>query len=273
MPRWSPDGQSIAFIGGLDERRRLNRGRCLPSSCHRRRGPQPYRRAEGVRQAASTGSRAAIRFCSWRAWMARAASRRSISTRASITPVWKGPETLSLGWWNHGLSVARDGKTTATLRETFSACPEVWAGAMGEWKQITFPPSVTDPPWGKTENLHWKNEGLSVQGWLTYPQNYDPAKRYPLLVEIHGGPGAMARPTWPSTLFDFTVFSHFGYFVLRPNPRGSFGEGEAFTRGQRQGLRLRRFSRYSGGRRSCGEELFPWTTTAWESAAGAMAAT
>jgi dipeptidyl aminopeptidase/acylaminoacyl peptidase len=41
----------------------------------------------------------------------------------------------------------------------------------------------------------------------------------------------MARPTWPSALFDFTLFSHYGYFVLRPNPRGSFGQGEAFTRG------------------------------------------
>jgi dipeptidyl aminopeptidase/acylaminoacyl peptidase len=41
----------------------------------------------------------------------------------------------------------------------------------------------------------------------------------------------MARPVWPGSFFDFTVLSHFGYFVLRPNPRGSFGQGEAFTRG------------------------------------------
>ena len=41
----------------------------------------------------------------------------------------------------------------------------------------------------------------------------------------------MARPTWPSAFFDLTVLSHYGYFVLRPNPRGSFGQGEAFTRG------------------------------------------
>ena len=56
-------------------------------------------------------------------------------------------------------------------------------------------------------------------------------RRYPLLVEVHGGPGAMARPSWPNSLFDFTLFSHYGYFVLRPNPRGSFGQGETFTRG------------------------------------------
>ena len=41
----------------------------------------------------------------------------------------------------------------------------------------------------------------------------------------------MAGPAWPSTMFDFSLFSRFGYFVLRPNPRGSFGQGEGFTRG------------------------------------------
>jgi dipeptidyl aminopeptidase/acylaminoacyl peptidase len=60
--------------------------------------------------------------------------------------------------------------------------------------------------------------------------DYDPARRYPLVVEVHGGPSAMARPTWPGTLLDLTLLSHYGYFVLRPNPRGSYGQGEAFTR-------------------------------------------
>ncbi len=40
----------------------------------------------------------------------------------------------------------------------------------------------------------------------------------------------MARPSWPGTMFDFTILSAEGYFVLRPNPRGSFGQGENFTR-------------------------------------------
>jgi dipeptidyl aminopeptidase/acylaminoacyl peptidase len=65
---------------------------------------------------------------------------------------------------------------------------------------------------------------------LTYPLHYDPGRRYPLVVQVHGGPGQAARPRWPITFFDFTLLSHQGYFVLRPNPRGSFSQGEAFTR-------------------------------------------
>ncbi len=163
--------------------------------------------------------------------MARAASPTLGVRSGKVTPLWSGPETLSLGWWNFGLSVASDGKTCAMLRETFSDPPEVWAGPIGAWKQITTSHHAERANWGKAESIHWTNEGLNIQGWLTYPQDYDPARRYPLLVEVHGGPGAMARPSWPSTLFDFTLLSHYGYFVLRPNPRGSFGQGEAFTRG------------------------------------------
>jgi dipeptidyl aminopeptidase/acylaminoacyl peptidase len=107
----------------------------------------------------------------------------------------------------------------------------LWAGPLGAWKQIPTSERTERAKWGKSENIHWTNEGRSIQGWLTYPLDYDPARRYPLLVEIHGGPSAMARPTFPGPFFDFTVFSHYGYFVLRPNPRGSFGQGEAFTRG------------------------------------------
>ncbi len=230
MPRWSPDGSSIAFIGGLmsDEGSTGGDVYLLPAT-------------GGAARNLTAGLKASVSSIDWQPGGDSILLMESVDGASGIaaldihtgriTPVWKGAETLSLGWWNYGMSVARDGRTTATLRETYSAHPEVWAGAVGEWKQITFPPNVVDPPWGKAENIQWKNDGLNVQGWLTFPQNYDPAKRYPLLVEIHGGPGAMARPTWPSTLFDFTIFSHFGYFVLRPNPRGSFGEGEAFTRG------------------------------------------
>jgi len=68
-----------------------------------------------------------------------------------------------------------------------------------------------------------------VQGWLLYPRSYDPNRRYPMVVAVHGGPAWATRPTWPGTFFGLTVLSHAGYFVLFPNPRGSKGQGEAFT--------------------------------------------
>jgi dipeptidyl aminopeptidase/acylaminoacyl peptidase len=70
---------------------------------------------------------------------------------------------------------------------------------------------------------------MEIQGWLLYPVNYDPSKRYPMVVSVHGGPGAEEKPSWPEPFFDLALLSHEGYFVLLPNPRGSFGAGEAFA--------------------------------------------
>jgi dipeptidyl aminopeptidase/acylaminoacyl peptidase len=230
VPRWSPDGSSIAFIGGLmsDEGSIGGDVFILPAT-------------GGAARNLTPGLRASVSGLVWRPGGNEILLLESVDGASGIavldarsgkvTPLWGGPETLSLGVRDIALSVASDGKTSATLRETSSDPPEVWAGPIGAWKQITNSHPAERASWGRAESIHWTNEGLNIQGWLTYPQDYDPARRYPLLVEVHGGPGGMARPAWPSSFFDFTVLSHCGYFVLRPNPRGSFGQGEAFTRG------------------------------------------
>lgn len=69
---------------------------------------------------------------------------------------------------------------------------------------------------------------MRIQGWLLLPKNYDPKKSYPMVVSVHGGPSAACMPKWSSN--DGT-YSAMGYFELCPNPRGSYGQGEAFTRG------------------------------------------
>ena len=50
-----------------------------------------------------------------------------------------------------------------------------------------------------------------------------------MVVSVHGGPAGERSPAWPSTHFDMSVMAGLGYFVFFPNPRGSYGEGEAFT--------------------------------------------
>ena len=71
-------------------------------------------------------------------------------------------------------------------------------------------------------------DGTKVQAWLVKPPGYDPTKRYPMIVDIHGGPDAMAG--WD---FDFRHhdFATRGYLVLYANPRGSTGYGAAFANG------------------------------------------
>ena len=66
----------------------------------------------------------------------------------------------------------------------------VWAGPIGDWKRITNRNAGVEPAWGEAKSLHWTSDGYDVQGWLIYPRAFDAAKRYPLVVSVHGGPGA-----------------------------------------------------------------------------------
>jgi dipeptidyl aminopeptidase/acylaminoacyl peptidase len=126
--------------------------------------------------------------------------------------------------------VSRDGKTTALVRDSFRRPPEVWAGPVGDWKQVTRCNQDARPQWGEAKSLHWKSDQFTVQGWLLYPRDYDAKRRYPMVVSIHGGPSSAKRSAWPATTFDPTLISALGYFVFFPNPRGSYGQGEQFTR-------------------------------------------
>jgi dipeptidyl aminopeptidase/acylaminoacyl peptidase len=135
-----------------------------------------------------------------------------------------GESTLSGGQIKDAVSVSLAARTLAFVKSSFTAPPELYLlnGPTGQLTQLThLNPNLK--PSAKFESIEWQNDGFHVQGWLTYPKNYDPAKKYPLIVDVHGGPSASAGPR-PSTMW-----SEEGYFVLAPNPRGSFGQGEKFV--------------------------------------------
>lgn len=71
-------------------------------------------------------------------------------------------------------------------------------------------------------------DGLKVQGWLMKPANFDPAKKYPMLLWIHGGPWSMYSVNWS---WAYQNFAANGYAVLWTNPRGSTGYGQDFVNG------------------------------------------
>ena len=68
-------------------------------------------------------------------------------------------------------------------------------------------------------------DGLKVQGWVVKPPDFDPAKKYPLILEIHGGPHSMYNLSFN---FGRQQQAADGYLVLFTNPRGSTGYGSAF---------------------------------------------
>lgn len=80
---------------------------------------------------------------------------------------------------------------------------------------------------GKTEEL-WYNssvDGRKIQGWIVKPPNYDASKKYPLLVEIHGGPILNYGDRFTA---EIQLYAANGYLVFYPNPRGSTSYGEEF---------------------------------------------
>lgn len=74
------------------------------------------------------------------------------------------------------------------------------------------------------------NKGLTVDYWVMKPYGYTPGKKYPLLLEIHGGPTAMWGPGETSMWHEFQYFCGKGYGVVYSNPRGSGGYGDAFLK-------------------------------------------
>ncbi len=228
VPRWSPDGKQVGFIGGLMSDEGFNGGDIFVLSST---GGQP--------RDVTSGRKSTPNWFAWRGngdmvFTEDAGGGGAISTlnlsNGSTETLWQGGQQVYDAGNFPNFSLAADGKTSALIRSTWEQAPEVWAGAIGSWQQVTHDNSGQQPHWGKAESLTWNEQGYREQGWLLYPENFDPAKRYPMLVSVHGGPANLRTAGWPTAHFDMSVMAGLGYFVLFPNPRGSYGQGEAFTR-------------------------------------------
>ncbi len=84
---------------------------------------------------------------------------------------------------------------------------------------------------GRQEALKWKGaDGVTVEGLLTYPVDYQAGQKYPLAVFTHGGPQASDKYSIGNNTYELQVFAGKGYAVLQPNYRGSTGYGDPFER-------------------------------------------
>lgn len=229
-PRWSPDGKNIGFIEGLMSDEGFVGGDIFVV-------PAMGGRARDV----TAGIPASPSALYWQSpgkilFAEDLDGGAGVSTveltNGRISKLWTGADVITEGSFvDPSLSLASDGKSSAVVRSSSAHAPEIWAGAVGEWKQLTHVNDQIVPTWGETKSLHWTNEGMKIQGWLMYPVNYDPNKRYPMIVVPHGGPAGEERRAWPSIFFNTYQLSAHGYFLFYPNPRGSYGAGEKFTQG------------------------------------------
>jgi acylaminoacyl-peptidase len=232
VPRWSPDGRSIAFIEGLMSDEGFHGGDLFTVSAS---GADVQNRTKGRTSSVSslfwlTPDR--ILFTEI-VGGGGAISELTIDNN-SVRTIWKGAEALHAFGNFPDFAISKDGKFATAERSTFDTPPEIWVGPIGEWSQLTNSNSTLAATWGKAEALEWTNEGFNIQGWLLTPLKVEPGKKYPMVVLIHGGPSSAATPDWPAgfgmSRAIIAALSSRGYYVLMPNPRGSYGQGEDFTR-------------------------------------------
>src|SRR5256885_9563638 len=98
---------------------------------------------------------------------------------------------------NLGLSTAK--KWAAAVRDTYNSPPEVFAGPIGQWRQLTNNNAGLQANWGKAESIEWSHEGVNIQGWLVAPAKVEPGKKYPMVMLIHGGPSSVTTSEWPAS--------------------------------------------------------------------------
>jgi dipeptidyl aminopeptidase/acylaminoacyl peptidase len=226
-PAVSRDGRSVAFIEGLmsDEDSVGGDVFVIPREGGTARNVTAERKASASLVTWTTGGKIID--------MENVDGESSIARidpgSGQVESLYRAPELLTSGFWSTSVALTPDGAASATVRSSFDKPPEVWAGAIGKWKQLTHRNAGIKPAWGEAKSVHWENEGFEVQGWLIYPKDFDASKKYPMVVSVHGGPGLGVQASWPSAHNYAMALPAKGYFVFWPNPRGSFGEGEPFT--------------------------------------------
>jgi dipeptidyl aminopeptidase/acylaminoacyl peptidase len=251
VPRWSPDGKSIAFIGGLMSDQGVTGGDVWAVSVS---GGEPNNLTPNrpstpawltwnghqnlfVTEIAGGGARLVSIDL-------KGDKGSPVHAAGAISTVFSFPGTVGDGHTELGLSHTADHSVFVFNASTFNSPPEIFAvrrqtaGSSQALppEQLTHINEGIQQGWGKTVSVEWASDAFHVQGWLMFPKNYDPSKKYPLVVEVHGGPAAAVLGRWErgGGGISATTLSALGYFVLLPNPRGSYGQGEAFTRANRK---------------------------------------
>jgi dipeptidyl aminopeptidase/acylaminoacyl peptidase len=233
MPRATPDGKRVVFIGGLMSDFGTVGGEIYEVPVD---GGTPISHTPGFR-----GSFMSL---TWRRGnlfasaliVDRIALLRMDDAGAAPQTIWSTTQSASTGDDAAGdvdqiITLSADGERGATVTEDFGHGPTVIAGPMTAMRAITHANDALQVALD-VKSVAWKSDGYEVQGWLVGPVDRAPGKHYPMIVEVHGGPSAASSPYFGRDNEPYTPAREWaarGYYVFQPNPRGSYGQGEIFT--------------------------------------------
>lgn len=131
------------------------------------------------------------------------------------------------------ITISKDGAKIVYLANTFHQPNEVWLIEGDKARTLTKTnPQAANWKLGEEREISWKNskDGHKVYGIVVLPPDYKNGQRYKTAVLVHGGPEEAWTTGWHGDWYNYAAYlSSHGYVVLLPNPRGSDGQGPAFT--------------------------------------------
>ncbi|HEY0436170.1 MAG TPA: S9 family peptidase [Phenylobacterium sp.] len=225
-PHWSPDGSQIAFVAAPGAKNFFYANQKIAI----------VDRAGGKVRVANPAFDEDARPLRWGPQGIYFAARQGVRAGLFLLDPASGsvkPISVPGGGIDGGFSLSPDFRHVAYVGAGANQYPEVYAADLpaAAAKKLT---RLADQLQGFTparrEVVTWKSgDGAAIEGVLYTPADFDPHRKYPLLVVIHGGPTGIDTPTLgPDRYYPIERFVQQGALVLRPNYRGSAGYGEKF---------------------------------------------
>ncbi len=159
----------------------------------------------------------------------RKLARLSLDGKISVITDNIGGINISRPYTSGGFSVANNGAYAYTAGSALRPADVGYGQKNAKPKRLTAlnEDALAHKQLGKVEEITWTSkDDLSVQGWIVTPPNFDPTKKYPLVLEIHGGPFTAYGPHFS---VEAQLYAAAGYVVLYTNPRGSTSYGYNFA--------------------------------------------
>jgi dipeptidyl aminopeptidase/acylaminoacyl peptidase len=224
-PRFSPDGRYLAYRSQVTPGFEADRFRLM--LLDRKTG-----RAQSITETLDSNVDE-FTFTADSKWIYLGAEARGRGLIYSVS-VNGGPLKKILGEGFHGdINVSKDGQTLVFSRSSMTKPSEVYR-ANADGSSVTALTTSNDAflaPFNlkPAEEVTWTGAaGTKVAGWIVKPANFNPRRKYPLAVLIHGGPQGAFNDNW-GYRWNPQVFANAGYVVFMPNPRGSTGYGQQFV--------------------------------------------
>jgi dipeptidyl aminopeptidase/acylaminoacyl peptidase len=225
-PHWSPDGRQIVFSTSMGELRNYFRNTRLALVDAQGGTIRPITMSFDEQPGYVAWGSKGIYF---------SASQRTASHLFRVDPASATivrVTTPDSGMYR-SFSFTRDRNTVAFIGSTPTSLGEVMVSPVDAFEPNTITrmsAQIRDWKLGTREVISWKSrDGTLIEGILIKPRDFDPARKYPLLCVIHGGPTGVDRPTLPeSRYYPVDEWVNRGALVLKVNYRGSAGYGETF---------------------------------------------